>query len=237
MANGNDPKRGSYAEHLRLATSTIRGWQAENAQRREYEPIAHPVAPDRVVTSSGEEHVRHSVHDRHPLDAMYADSTYEALGRDRRVKVRPGGTRADSIVAFQNKYRATPEVTEELYDVANEVQLPSANGLSSTEIAFGMAHEETDFEPSEISGVGARGVLQIRPELAGVELGYTPDELESDNSRQLRASLEYAKREMERAPTPEEGLGWYNQGERGFKRDGPTDYARRVLGKARKQPK
>jgi len=158
------------------------------------------------------------------LDATYSDSTYAALGRDRSVKVRPGGGRADSLVAFNNKYRATPEVTRELYDTSREVGI-------EPEVAFGMAHEETDFIPSRVSGVNARGVLQIR-DIAGKDLGYDPDELAGGRTR---ASLEYLKRQIELSGSLEEGLGWYNQGKTGYKTDGPTDYAQRVLGKAKKR--
>ena len=235
----SDPKRPlvqekpSYAENLRLATSRIRGWQAEQAQERETEPIARPVAPDRVTTSSGEVHERKGVHDRHPLDANYADSTYEALGRDRSVQVRPGGTRADSIVAFQNKYRATPEVTEELYDAARD------EGLRP-EMLFGVAHEETQFRPSLVSSVGAVGAIQVVPERAGAELGYSPEELKSDFRKPIRAGAEYLADQLEVTGDEMEALGRYRHGPTGYYGRNPAtrdNYGKKVLGRARKQPK
>lgn len=133
-----------------------------------------------------------------------------------------GSTSADTAAALGSQYHTSPEMAREIGRIASRHGIPM-------ETAFGLVDTESSFRQDQVSGVGAIGLAQVRPEYAGVEVGATAEQLRNPTDN-LDAGFEYLRRQIKDTGSVERGLDAYNRGPAAAKRSPKRGYARKVMG-------
>lgn len=194
--------RGGMSEYADDETQAIRHQQSADDRRA---PIRHPEPPT-----------------EDPFNRPYAK---DRRGGERRPHLDPSWSQQDSVSAYQNMYHASRAASELVYAKSREHGLDPAVG-------FGLVEQESRFRQDAVSDAEAVGLAQVIPEQAGVDMGFTREELETSPEASLDAGFGYLKQLEGRRGNMTAALDAYNRGPTAALREPKDKYARKVLGKA-----